>query len=286
LTNSVPVERHGNAPGSRVLRVLAHIFVLALGLSPVNGHTDQQTVKLVTELSTLTEESATDQTGGEATQFARQVLKGAGLAHQLFYLPWRRAYNYASVESSSMIFPLARTDQRENNFKWVGQLIPVNYYLFKLKSREDILVSTLDEARQYRVGVRNYHVHHEFLLAQGFTELQPVNRNAQNLKKALLHRIDLFPVSDLGLLSVCARENIDCSQFEPVLKLEGISGGLYMAFGLPTDDAIVSATRESYRRLVEDGTHADIFQSRLDYINQFHEMWPMDVDEDGSERQE
>jgi len=268
------------------LRSLEYILVLALTLSPMSGYTEQRTVKLVTELSTLTEESAADQTGGEATQFARQVLQGAGIAHQLFYLPWRRAYNYVSVESSSMIFPLARTDQREDNFKWVGQLIPVNYYLFKLKSREDISVSTLDEAKAYRIGVRNYHVHHEFLLAQGFTELQPVNGNAQNLKKALLHRIDLFPVSDLGLLSVCARENIDCTQFEPVLKLAGISGGLYMAFGLITDDAIVEASRESYQRLVEDGTHAEIFQSRLNYISQFNEMWPMNGGEEGSEIQE
>jgi polar amino acid transport system substrate-binding protein len=260
--------------------------VLSIGLSPTQGFTEQRTVKLVTELSTFTQESATDQTGGEATAFARQVLRGAGLAHQTFYFPWRRAYKYASAESDAMIFPLARTDQREGNFNWVGELIPVNYYLFKLKSREDISVTTLDEAKQYRVGVRNYHVHHEFLLAKGFTDLQPVNGNAQNLKKALLHRIDLFPVSDLGLLPVCARENIDCSQFEPVLKLEGISGGLYMAFGLTTDGATIQATRESYRKLVEDGTHAEVFQSRMNYIDEFNALWPMHVSEDGSEMQE
>lgn len=280
------VDPHDSGPGDRVLRFLAYIFVLTLGLLPTDGYTEQRAVKLVTELSTFTNESDIDQTGGEATQFVQQVLDGAGITHQLFYLPWRRAYSYASSETNALIFPLAKTDQREANFRWVGQLIPVNYYLFRLKSREDISVRTLDEAKQYRIGVRNYHVHHEFLVARGFKELQPVNGNAQNLKKALLNRIDLFPVSDLGLLAVCAREEIDCSQFEPVLKLEGISGGLYMAYGLTTEDAIVQATRKSYRRLVEDGTYEKVFQSRLNYINQFNAMWPMNVGEDGSELQE
>ena len=154
----------------------------------------------------------------------------------------------------------------------------MNYYLIRLKSRADIQINSLDDARPYRIGVVNYHVHHEILLAQNFTGLQPVNGNVQNLKKAVLGRIDLFPISDGGLISVCEKENIDCSQFEPVLKLENISGGLYMAYSINTDAATLESTRESYQQLVDSGVHAEIFKTRMDYIGQFNAKWPLKVE--------
>ncbi len=250
-------------------------FALALGLSLTFEEVAGQTVKLITERSTLTQEVSADYSGGEATQFAQKVLEEAGIAHELLYLPWRRAYDLGSTEPNALIFPIARTAQREDNFQWVGELIPVNYYLFRLKSRQHISVNTLDDARPYQIGVVNYHVHHEFLLSLGFTNLQPVNGNLQNLKKALLHRIDLFPLSDGGIILLCINENIDCSQFEPVLKLNEISGGLYMAFSSTTNSAVVQAARESFNRLVDNETHRKTFQSRLDHAQQFDTFWPV-----------
>ena len=125
------------------------------------------------------------------------------------------AYNEAASRANTLIFPLARSAQREPEFQWIGRLIPVNYYLFKDKNRDDISIHDLNAAREYRIGVVNYHVHHEFLLAKGFAYLQPVNSSSQNLRKAALGRIDLFPMSGGGLVSLCAQEQIDCSRFEP-----------------------------------------------------------------------
>jgi polar amino acid transport system substrate-binding protein len=257
---------------------LALLLALVLQSFSPAGRADTPAVKLVTERTALTQTSSIDHSGGEATSFVQRVLANAQISQELIYLPWRRAYHHASTEPNTLIFALARTIQREEKFHWVGQLIPVNYYLFRLKSRADIQINSLDDARAYRIGVVNYHVHHEFLLAQNFTGLQPVNRNAQNLKKALLGRIDLFPISDGGLIPVCERENIDCSQFEPVLKLEEISGGLYMAYSINTDAATLESTRESYQQLVDSGEHAEIFKTRLNYIAQFNARWPLRVE--------
>lgn len=257
---------------------LALLLALVLESFCPEVRADAPTVKLITEHSAFTQTSSVDRSGGEATVFAQRVLDNAHISQELIYLPWRRAYQQALTEPNTLVFPLARTSQREEKFRWVGQLIPVNYYLFRLKSRQDIQINTLDDARRYRIGVVNYHVHHEFLLAQNFTGLQPVNGNVQNLKKALLGRIDLFPLSDGGLIPVCERENIDCSQFEPVLKLEDISGGLYMAYSTNTDAAKVQSTRESYQQLVDNGVHAEIFRARLDYIEQFNAKWPLKVE--------
>jgi polar amino acid transport system substrate-binding protein len=271
VNTAAPINSASPYPGT------AYCLLLSLLLFPQQARTEDPAVKLITEHSAFTQTSAKDDSGGEATDFVQRVLDNANISRDLIYLPWRRAYHQGATEPNTLIFPLARTAQREEKFLWVGQLIPVNYYLFKLKSRADIQVKNLDDARPYSIGVVNYHVHHEYLLEQDFTGLQPVNGNAQNLKKALLGRIDLFPISDGGLIPVCERENIDCSQFEPVLKMKGISGGLYMAYSTSTDPVTVQSTAASYQQLLEQGVHAEIFRTRLDYIEQFNARWPLKV---------
>jgi polar amino acid transport system substrate-binding protein len=247
-------------------------LVIAFGSTQALGN--NSTIRAVTEKSPITEQSERDPRGGAATRFVDRVLHDTQLPYRLEFMPWRRGYHHARADKNVMIYPLARTRGREKDFHWVGQLIPINYYFFKLKSRDDIQVSTLEDARAYRIGVVNYHAHHELLLNNHFEQLQAVNSNAQNLKKLLLDRIDLFPISGGGALALCKSTGIDCNQIEPVLRLDDISGGLYMAFSLNTPDDIVSKARESYQALVANGRHREIFQSRLNSIELFNRTWP------------
>ena len=258
------------------MRLQLGLLLLLSGLAtgPNGASAQAVTVKLMTERSPFTEPVADQPWRGEATRFTEAVLQRAGIGYELQYLPWRRAYRYVSSEPGVLIYPLARSEPREQSFHWVGQLIPVNYYLFRLKSRDDIRVDSLADARAYRVGVVNYHVHHEYLSSLGFENLQAVNSNVQNLRKALLGRIDLFPISDGGLRPICLQYAIDCSSFEPVLKLEGMSGGLYLAYSMDTDSSTVERTREAYRELVEQGLHSRLFAERLREIERFNEAWP------------
>jgi polar amino acid transport system substrate-binding protein len=105
----------------------------------------------------------------------------------------------------------------------------VTYYLFRLTTRDDIKVVNLADAKTWKIGVVNEHIHHQFLKDKGFENLQAVNSNYQNIQKALLGRIDVFPMSDGGLMQLCSRDDLDCSSFKPILRLDGISNGLYLA---------------------------------------------------------
>ena len=250
---------------------LTAIALLAnAGLNPCSAQ-ELPPIEVLTERSPFTEVSPT---GGEATAFTQLLLEQAGLEHELSFLPWRRAYRYVLEQPNVLIYPLARSAQREDQFSWIGELIPVNYYLFKRADRTDITLETLEDANNYRVGVVNYHVHHEYLTARGLNNLQPVNSSLQNFKKALLGRIDLFPMSDGGLTPICRRNQIDCDQFEPVMKLEGISGGLQLAFNKETDPEVLEKARAAYNALVADGTHARLFSMRFSEIDAFYARWP------------
>lgn len=252
-----------------VVRPFAMIWLLFA----VNVEAEQPTLTVISEGSPLTQLQQADR-GGEATVFVQALLEETGISHAFSFLPWRRGYRVAQEQANTLIYPIARSSLRESKFLWVGRLIPVNYYLVKLRQRRDIQVKTLLDARDYRIGVVNAHVHHQYLVANGMRNLQDVNSNQQNLKKALLGRIDLFPISDGGLLPICKKEKIDCSQFEPVLQLADLSGGLYLAASLQTSPEIVEALKRAYQQLQDSGISTQTFASRLEDIEAFYRMWP------------
>ena len=232
-----------------------------------------ESIQVISEKTPFTSNEESTVGGGEATAFVRKLLDTTNLEYEFSYQPWKRAYNFALREKNILIYPLARSQTREDLFVWVGELIPVNYYLVKLKSRDDIKVEVLADAKKYRIGLVNFHVTHEYLTRNNFHDLQPVNSNLQNLRKAQLDRIDLFPISDGGLLQLCKRHKLDCDQFEPVFKLTAISNGLYLAFSKNTNQVILDQLDRGFKQMIASGAHREIFEERLADIERYDQIW-------------
>jgi polar amino acid transport system substrate-binding protein len=231
-------------------------------------------ILLLAEASPFTLKADDSGNGGEATGFVEHLLDDAELDYQLRFEPWKRAYLKAQTSANVLIYPIARDASREKQFQWIGQLIPVTYYLFRLTARTDISINSLEEAKKWPIGVVNEHIHHQHLKDKGFTNFQPVNSNHQNVQKALLGRIDLFPMSDGGMMQLCSRDDLDCSSFKPVLKLEGVSNGLYLAASNDSDQVMIETLIASYQGLVGSGQHEKILRQRLLRIEEFNQRWP------------
>ena len=248
-------------------------FIL-MGILATICKADQPPILLLAEASPFTLKTDNSMSGGEATVFVEHLLVDAQQNYQLSFEPWKRAYLRAQTSANVLIYPMARDATREQQFQWVGQLIPVTYYLFRLSGRDDISISSLDDAKRWQMGVVNEHIHHQYLKDRGFKNLQPVNSNTQNVKKALLGRIDLFPMSDGGMMQLCSRDDLDCSSFTPVLKLDGISNGLYLAASRDTDQLIIDQLKASFQRLVDSGQRDKTLHQRLLRIKEFSQRWP------------
>ncbi|MCV6622396.1 MAG: transporter substrate-binding domain-containing protein [Cellvibrionaceae bacterium] len=240
------------------------VFLIALW-GGFNAANSQAQVKLdvVTERTPITYRSNDNLADGQATELVQELIAKAGFEYQLYFSPWKRAYRRAETESNVIIYPLARTAERENKFHWIGQITPVHYYLFRLLERSDITVERLADVNRYKVGVVNFHAHHIFLKSQGIENLEPVNSNRQNFHKLLRKRVDLFASSSAGLLTLCEQEKTDCEKFVPALKLEGISKGLYIAASLDTPDDIVAKLRAAYGLIEKSGLLGKIMGERM-----------------------
>ncbi|MCV6613968.1 MAG: transporter substrate-binding domain-containing protein [Cellvibrionaceae bacterium] len=233
-------------------------------------------LEIITERTPLSYRSSDNLGDGQATEVVQGLMARAGIDYDLFFAPWKRGYRRAELEPNILIYPLARTEEREAKFHWLGQLTPVHYYLFKLAERKDIKVNDFSDVNRYKVGVVTYHAHHIFLQRMGVSSLEGVYTSRQNMNKLLRKRISLFASSSSGLIRLCQQEKQDCKQFEPVIKLQGISKGLYLAASKATDPKLAQSLRASFNEMEREGVLGEIMGERMNlpdhdrFLSHFH----------------
>lgn len=192
-----------------------------------------------------------------------ETLKNANIEYSdIEVYPWSRSYKLVQVKKNSLIFSIARTEQRENMFLWAGKIAPYKVNLYRLRSRDDIEVTSLESAKAY-LSVGEYNdVKWQYLINQGFEENNHIF-TAANPKIALnmlvAGRADLMPFSAFAVTQMLKENNYPEDLLVPVLTLEDISYELYAAFNLESDETLVAAFKESLEALHQSGWIANRF---------------------------
>lgn len=220
---------------------------------------DATEIIVVTENSPPLQEMEGDKVGGIGTKFVEAVLKKSGVSYEIKMYPWVRAFSMLE-KPNVLIYSMARTKAREPQFKWVGEIAPVRYYLYRLKSRPEIAPKTIEEAKRYRIGVLREDIVHQYLKRKNFPLLDEVAKVELNFTKLINRRVELVPYSNR---LDCKNFNIECAKFEPAILLDDLSIGLYLAFSNKTDDVLVKKVRDAYVELRADGTYHKMMKSVL-----------------------
>ena len=67
-------------------------------------------------------------------------------------MEWDEAYNTVQNKPNTMLFAMAKTDERSSLFKWVGPIITSKISLIAKKEKK-IKISTLKDLEKYHTGV-------------------------------------------------------------------------------------------------------------------------------------
>lgn len=203
---------------------------------------------------------------GITVDSVKLIFKQADVATTIRALPWARAYNQALKDKNSYIFPLFKTSKRASSFHWVGPIPPAyNMQFYQLKSRTDIKVDSLSDAKKYRVGVLNKVANHKFLLEQGFVEgknLFIVTEPGQNIKKLFAERIDLLINNPYTLSIQLPKLKHTLSDLQagiPLYKSEPVFIGLNKNISAET----ASKLQDAYLHLKQQGQFKAIQQTYL-----------------------
>jgi polar amino acid transport system substrate-binding protein len=131
---------------------------------------------------------------GASVELLRAMWRRMGVREQpIDVVPWARGYDWLLTRKNHVLFSMSRTPQREALFKWVGPIFTVRNVLLGLADAP-VRISTLDDARRYRIGVINDDVLEKYLLEQGFAResLEGVPDLELNFKKLDRGRVDLI----------------------------------------------------------------------------------------------
>ncbi len=221
-----------------------------------------QTIRAVTETTPYTFQRG-ERVEGSATAVVEKTLQAAGLTdYQVRLYPWARAYDMALKEPNVLIFLIARTSAREQQFQWAGEIMKIQYHLFRLRERSEIAVTSLDDARNYSIGVMRDDVRQQYLQSKGFHRLTVSAQWIDNSNKLIKRQVDLVPLTDDDAHSLCQQAHFDCAGLTKVLTLDEASSGLYMAFSNATAASTVQQVRAAFDKLKADGTVRRTMEAR------------------------
>lgn len=191
---------------------------------------------------------------GPAVNVVKAVLARAGLAdYQLAVYPWARAYDLALGEPNVIIFPIIRTPAREGSFHWVGEFERTVPTLYRLRSSGLIQVANLADARDYSIAVVRDDIREHYLMANGFTRLVETVNNAETFRRLLGGQVQIAAMSPREIQRRCDLEQVPCDQFQPVLSLDEITAGLYIALSRNTPDDVVVRVTAAFNALKAEG---------------------------------
>ncbi|THB78613.1 MAG: hypothetical protein D3926_12755 [Desulfobacteraceae bacterium] len=167
------------------------------------------------------------------------LLEKTGVKADIQTHPWSRIYRMALGETNILIGPFLRTKEREHLFKWLD--VPIfssKGFLYKLRTRTEVTVNNLEDAKKYKIGKSKNYALPKFLIDNGFDQTLEITISEEsNFKKLLAHRIDLVVMYEKGFQARLKQIGVDEDQIVPEFLLYSLD--TYMAFSRTTSDSIV-----------------------------------------------
>lgn len=201
---------------------------------------------------------------GFCTDVVNEMFKRSNIKidKKISIVPWARGYNFLENKQGVMLYSMTRSAEREGNFQWVGPLAKRTIWLWKLKSRKDINVTSLNDAKQYSVGGVYEFASSKYLKELGL-KVEMVSSIDQNWRKLLMSRLDLVSALELEAAYSMQKLNRRFNELEKVAVVDD-RYQYYLAINPLTDPSYAKKLQAALEQIKGDGTYD---QLRLKYLH-------------------
>ncbi len=191
-----------------------------------------------------------DDVQGIAADTVRDIFRRAGIAYNLTLRgPWSRLYEQTQQQPAHGLFSVARTPQNAGQFKWVGPLAHHDSVLLA-PAGKGLKLDSLAQAQGYQIGGHANGTVSLFLESQGIRTSNSLN-DAENLRKLLTGRIDLWAVADPVWRYFARQQGVEEGQLQVALSFR--SEPLYLALSPDTPDAVVNRLQKALDEVIAEG---------------------------------
>lgn len=236
--------------------IVLFVTIFVAGVSVVSA----QTFKIMTEEYPPFNYSEGGAITGLSTDVTVELAKRVGHSTDIEMLPWARAYGLIQKKDGLILYSMTRTEQRENMFKWVGPVAP-NKWVFFTKKGSGITLGSLEDAKKVaKIGTYKDDAAETFLKEQGFTNLDSVVNDEQNVPKLMAGRIDLWIVGELQGIHKAKKKGVN-EQLEKVFDVRDTQ--LYIAFSKNTPDEEIAKWQAALDAMKADGSYDAIVKKYM-----------------------
>ncbi|MGE4194774.1 MAG: substrate-binding periplasmic protein [Pseudodesulfovibrio sp.] len=187
---------------------------------------------------------------GFSVDVAKEIQRRIGDPTPIELLPERRLLSLAE-NGSHIVIGISRTPGREHRYHWITKLLFKPWILYSYKDN-NTHITTLDQAKEVRVGVVNGDVREEFARENGFKRIDTTNSHLSNMRKLMEGRIDLAFLEPQGVAYECSVNKLELSAFKP--RLVPYASEVYIAMPRDTDLDLFRRWEEAARDMKRDGT--------------------------------
>jgi polar amino acid transport system substrate-binding protein len=155
--------------------------------------------------------------------------------------PLAAGLRQAQENTSTVLFSIARTPEREALYKWAGPFTKSSFVLFAPTSRNITITSPAD-LNKYRIGAVNASVENSLLLNMGVNAVNIVNGvNPDELLQMLAEgQIDMWATGDVtGQYEIMMNAKVNFSNYEEVYTLS--EDNFYFVFSKDVPDSLVNS---------------------------------------------
>ena len=196
---------------------------------------------------------------GIATDVLRAACEEARIDCTIVVMPWARALNTVANTPNTLIFTIARTPARENEFLWVGPLLPRAVWIYTRPGQEGKPLAEL------RFGVVRDDATGPDLIAAGVPANAIVSdsSNASVLRMYRRAMVDALVDTEIGMAWNLHNAEMPANSVVRQKKLSEV-GAYYFAFNRLSDPLAVRALQQALDKVKHDGTLDTIKKKYLD----------------------
>lgn len=175
------------------------------------------------------------------------------------FLDWAAAYEITKFTNNTLLFTVARTESRENLFKWVGPIASDSYVLIGKKS-SNIKIDNINDIRHYKIGALAKSAEIEILKERGVSEyhIESSTLPHTDIDKLSNDRIDLVAISESAGFAMIASRGHNIDDYQSVYTLDIV--GRYFAFNKAVSDERVKEFQTALNNLRASGKYEKILK--------------------------
>jgi len=228
---------------------MGHFLIFVFAFLFHLGSEAAQKLDFVTENAPPLQYIKSGKVVGKTTQLIEAISKNSNFKANIKILPWARAYQTALNQKNIFIYPLVRNAERESKFIWIGEILTIKLSWVRLKSRTDVKINSLEDAKNYKTGVIRADATYNYLIKNGFKKNENfivVSELPLLLELLYSEKIDSYIVDVALLKEMAVIKGYDEQQLVSEFDIPDLNYNLYLAANLNTDPDIIEKLKKGF----------------------------------------